>query len=100
MIDLHQSGIRIHSSDCYFLPPQQGRETDPLGLLEQVRHGKLGRGSVVVDKIPEQPWREGGVGDGGVFNGEDGGVLSGEEVFRGDLKERGNGVESGSSQSS
>lgn len=52
---------------------------------------------MVFDKILEEPWREGGIGDGGIFNGENGGVLREEEMFGGYLKECGNGVETGSS---
>lgn len=98
MIDLHRSVLRIDLSDRYILPIKKGRETAFLGLVQKIRHGKLDRGGVVVEEVLEESRGERGVGNSGVFDGEDSGVSSKREDFGGDLEDGGEDVESTFSQ--
>lgn len=54
---------------------QKRREAASWGFLQEVVHRELGRRGMVVKEVFHEPWREGEVGDGGVFDGKDGGIF-------------------------
>lgn len=99
MVDLHQSFFRVHVGDGDILVTKQGGEAASLGLLQEVVHGGPGGGGVELEDLLEEPWVEGGVSEGRVFDGEDGGVLRREEEWRRASEEVGHDGEPSSSES-
>ena len=92
MVDLDRPLFRINFCYLEFLVFQKRGEATSRGLLQEIAHGDLGRGGMILKEVFQQPWREEGeVGDDGIFDGEDGGMyfVGSEEEFRGDLKKSG-----------
>lgn len=70
-----------------------------MGFVQNIRQGKLYRGGVVEEEVLEEPRWVGGVGNGAILDGEDGGIWGRKEDFGDDLEDGGDDVESGFSQS-
>lgn len=93
VVDGEGGGGGVALGDGEVLAGGEGLEAGARGFLEELRHGEGGGDGVEAEEAAHRGRREGEVGDGGVGDGEDGGLGAGEEEIRRDLEEGGGYVE-------